>query len=292
VVRDVHSEDADQGLGMGIQVWADRPGPPRPQATISAAIIERTHTLGLGVVGADATVSSLVVRDISAPALDGIRGDGVAAIGSFETQEGASVELTGSSVERATEVGVVSFGSHLAVDSVWVHDTQPRAADGAYGAGVVFHQDVLFTGLPADGQVSRTVVEDCRAAGIVALGADLQASDVIVRNTLPMVGEFWGDGLVASSYLVEFSLQHAATMDVARATIEDSVRAGVANFGAVMTVTDSLLECNTIHLNREEIMEAPATLVNGGGNACRCQVDEECKVVSSGLEPPPGLLGG
>ena len=66
--------------------------------------------------------------------------------------------------------------------------------------------------------------------------------------------------------------------------------AGVATFGAALTLADSKLECNPIHIGLEQLLALEPTLVDAGGNGCGCEgVAVACKALSSQVEPPGAL---
>ncbi len=132
------------------------------------------------------------------------------------------------------------------------------------------------------------MVEDCQAAGFAVAGADVVASDLVVRDTTPQeANQDFGDGVVVSSYLVLIPDPKPTHLELLRGSITDNARAGVSVFGADAIIQDSLLECNAIDLAGEPVDDLSFVIDDQGGNHCRCEgVDSGCHVLSSGLAPP------
>jgi hypothetical protein len=140
--------------------------------------------------------------------------------------------------------------------------------------------------------LSRAVVEDAFTVGVAAVGADLVATDVMVRRTQAQAtANDFGDGIAASAWVpIAPGDLVDTTLDVTRATVEDNVRAGIGSFAAHVEVESSLIACNLIALDAETVEDRPASFLDRGGNVCRCGTDVvTCKVLSSKLAPPPPL---
>jgi hypothetical protein len=129
--------------------------------------------------------------------------------------------------------------------------------------------------------------------GVLVMGSDATIENTVVRDTMadPEVG--FGDGvLVVSAPWQPADLPTTAQLRNCR--VEGSARAGIASFGATVTLERVTLDCNAIHLNGEEqyaapveVISRPFSFVDQGGNACGCeQQAAECTVMSSGLQAP------
>jgi hypothetical protein len=72
--------------------------------------------------------------------------------------------------------------------------------------------------------------------------------------------------------------------------IESSERAGIANFGAVVDLAGTTLQCNGFDLAGEDYEGSPSVVHDLGGNACGCpEATGACEMVSADLDPPaPG----
>jgi hypothetical protein len=76
--------------------------------------------------------------------------------------------------------------------------------------------------------------------------------------------------------------------------IQRSARAGIASFGAPITLRRNTLDCNAIHLNGEQAyelvgfpVEQAYSFEDHGGNRCGCGAQPDtCQVLSSGLQAP------
>ena len=109
---------------------------------------------------------------------------------------------------------------------------------------------------------------------------------VTAEGTGTFIGEF-GDGVVLQRYFVGAP---PLVANVEGLVVEDVARAGLASFGADVALSNLLSSCNPIHLNGEPNFEGlPYSYAVSGENACGCEVLEECKVLSSGISPPPVL---
>ena len=64
------------------------------------------------------------------------------------------------------------------------------------------------------------------------------------------------------------------------------MRAGVANFGAEVTLGTTVLSCNAFDLGGEEHIDEPFTYDNLGNNTCGCPAVEGCTALSANLAPP------
>src|SRR4030095_7752352 len=100
----------------GIGVFAMRSQPMLTTADVSlrASVVEGNENVGVLAACAAATVDSTVVRDNEALAAD--LGGGIIA-GQCADQLPSSLTLTGSIVERNTELGVLAIGAGAIIDT-------------------------------------------------------------------------------------------------------------------------------------------------------------------------------
>src|SRR5262249_44596932 len=85
---------------------------------------------------------------------------------------------------------------------------------------------------------------------------------------------------------------HDASLQVHRTVIEGSLRAGVSNFGSSISLGDSVLDCNKIHLDSEVYDGKNASFEDLGGNACGCGgAAVPCVALTSFVEPSGALSG-
>ncbi|MEQ9324209.1 MAG: hypothetical protein RIF41_33915, partial [Polyangiaceae bacterium] len=202
--------------------------------------------------------------------------------------------------ERAVAAGVfvASAGDELGgqgravaeLSHLVVRDIAPRD-DGLYGFGV-YAQGAADLVTQSEVTVRAILIEEVFTAGLLALEAEANVLDSQVRaiataeSSREFGGEF-GDGVVLQRYFVG-APPLAALID--GLVVEGVARAGVASFGADVALSNLLSSCNPIHLNGEANFEGlPYGYTVSGDNACGCGVLEECKVLSSGISPPPLL---
>lgn len=287
VVRDTSPQASDDLFGFGVRVYGVNTGAAdRPVGSIRASLIERSHLIGLAVVGAEATIETTVVRDTEPRASDGEFGRGVSVEVSYDSGQPSRATLRGVAVARSHEVGLFVVGSEADVDAAWVVDTQPRASDASFGIGVGFSTDI-FTQQSARGTFRRSVVERGHVAGLIVAGAEVGVSDVVIRDVAPRPEGDFGDGIIASSTLVVVPGVFPTTVDVDHASVERNARAGVGSFGATITLSATALACNAVDLDGEIVQGEPFVLEDRGDNVCACDATTvPCRVLSSNFEPP------
>jgi hypothetical protein len=114
-IRDVVPSVVDKGgVGMSAQLNPNTDTPTR--ATFARSMVTRTHDVGIAVVGANADISRLLIRDTSANAL-GQFGDGL-TVQTYYTRPVSSVTLEGSVIQNSSRAAISSFGGDVAIDRV------------------------------------------------------------------------------------------------------------------------------------------------------------------------------
>ena len=72
--------------------------------------------------------------------------------------------------------------------------------------------------------------------------------------------------------------------------VADSARAGVTNFGSLVSLAGTRVRCAAVDLDGELAGSNDFEFIDGGGNSCGCPAATgSCKVVSAGLAPPDAL---
>jgi len=289
VARDILPEESTQDYGFGMQVYSAMLAPSqRPTGSIVSSLIDTVHQVGLPVVGADATIETTIVRNVAPRARDDDLGRGVSIEVSYDNMESATGTVRGLRIDTTRDIGLFVVGSQVDMDSVHVTGVRSRVNDGIFGAGIAYATEVLMTQHPSSGTASRVVVEDCQAAGFAVAGADVTATDLVVRDIGPQeANQDFGDGVVVSSYLVLIQEPKPTQLDLLRCTSADNTRAGLSVFGATATLQDSRFECNAVELAGEPVDDLPFVIDDLGGNLCTCDGEAlDCKALSSGLAPP------
>ena len=287
-VRDINAPQTIGEWGAGIRFYNNGEGATRPTGIVTSSTVDEAHRVGVELWAAEATLERVLVRR-PRKKTDGQHGFGVIAFDHDVTLEPSDLTYRGGVIDGASQGGLVISGSHALVDAVAVTNTQPTAT-GALGVAVSVIANYQ-TAASASAEMSNIVVDGTHGGGIVVGGGDLVLSDAIVRNVDKQLNvDDFGDGIGASSTIVWIPTLFPTTLDVTRVTVEGVPRAGISNFGATVTVNDSLLECNPIDLDGENLDEAPFEFASGGDNDCGCAAERhECKVLTTNLEPPFAL---
>jgi hypothetical protein len=262
------------------------------EVAIDHLLVERARRSGLSFEDTLATASDVTIRDIEIDPVETVTNG--QALNVIAWTAPTSLSLSHGLIERSVASGVfvgsngaLNGGQGVAtvdIDGLIVHDVAPRA-DGEFGFG-------LYAQVASDGTTQSTLtlrdslVERVSSAGVVLLDSVGTLNRVHIRDmyATPTNNEY-GDGVMIRRYFVGAPPLSFAATDV---VIEHAARAGISNFGADVLVSDALLSCNTIHLNGEANYEGiQFTFTFAGDTRCGCDVEQDCRVLSSGLAPPP-----
>ena len=138
------------------------------------------------------------------------------------------------------------------------------------------------TAYRANARVTASAFEGGYLGGITNIGSDLSLDGSRVTGVQAQASDgAFGDGLdvVVSST--------PATATITGSRVEGSARAGIASFGAPVSVAATALSCNMVDLDGETYRNTDAAFDDGGGNTCGCDNNViACEVLSSGLMPP------
>ncbi|MEQ9317757.1 MAG: right-handed parallel beta-helix repeat-containing protein [Polyangiaceae bacterium] len=287
-VRDVAPQMTAGEWGAGIRLFSNGEGTgAAPTGIVRRSTVDRGHRVGVELWAAEGELEQILVRD-PGPKTDGAHGFGIIAFVHDATLETSQLTIRGGRIERARQGALVISGSTATIDSLAVLDTQPTGT-GSLGVAVSVLTEWM-TGVAASAEMSQLVVDGTHAGGIVVGGGDLTVSDVVVRNVKKQVDvDDFGDGIGASSTIVWIPDVLPTTLDVTRATISGVPRAGISNFGAEVSVSDTFLDCNAIDLDGENL-DVDFVFTDAGGNDCGCGDERtECKVLTTDIEPPFGF---
>jgi hypothetical protein len=117
--------------------------------------------------------------------------------------------------------------------------------------------------------------------------ATVTVDGLVVDSVSPDgLGQF-GDGVNFSSRV------DAIAATLTNSLIANGARAGVSNFGAEVSMANSVVRCHGVDINVESFMGLEGTLVDGGSNLCGCpEATGQCKAVTSSIEAPDPLGDG
>jgi len=280
VIRETRPTAAD-ALGLGLFARAGDGALALPMSAavdIQGSVVRDNRAAALSLAGADLTARRTIVRDTQPQLADGEDGFGLLGIVQADGGFPSTAALDQVVVERAFAGGVVMQAGQLDASRLTVRDVQPNQATGAFGSGVSFQ-------LGSDGAAAGTLVDSsvqrAHGEGVFVAGSDAVVERTIVRETLPYdASAALGDGLLVSAY------DQAASLTVRGCRVEDNARAGVASFGADVAVGETMMICNAIDLNGQDI-GGTFSFVDQGGNLCRCDdADRPCQLQGAALLPP------
>jgi hypothetical protein len=280
VVRDTFPNSL-QHAGRGLDVIDIETTGQRSEVTVRGSVFERNQEIQIAAEASDLVVETTTIRNAGPLASDESMGRGISI------QDGSSrADFTlRESVEAGCLDGcVVVLGSDATFDSVVLRDAAGRLSDQTFGRGLSVQQG--DTGADRGTVTMRwSVIERARDFGMVVLGSDATVEASAVRNTLGSAADgTLGDG-VAVVQVFDLS-----TATLTESLIEHNARVGVSNFGSMVTLAESKLECNPIHLNVEECVDSSTGFFDSGGVTCGCDgAAVDCVALSTGLSPPTAL---
>ncbi len=283
-IRDVGAQPLDGAMGVGLQAQADDVTGALAFVTVEQLTVERTHYGGVSLSGAEVNVRRLLVRDIYPEPRSQAFGRGVLAFFDRSTGQGVTGALRGVRIERAVEAGLFAQGVSLTLEDAVVAGTFPRP-DGAIGRGISVQSEDATLGSSL--ALRRVWLVDNRDAGLILEGTTATLEDVTVEGTAATFSEGrFGDAI---QIITEAGLPPASAT-IVRAHIARSERAGIAAYGAEVSLSASVLECNPIDLNGQRIGARDFVFVDAGDNRCACGDEvRPCRVLSHDLEPPSPL---
>jgi len=204
-----------------------------------------------------------------------------------QNQGEASLTVRGSLVERNHDVGLFIAGSDVRLEASVVRDTLPVMLDGT---GITVH--VPCTGAPplttcnaaerASATITGSLIEQNHDIGLLVSESDASVEASVIRATSPRVLDgLFGDGMVVVGDVA------AGSATVIQSRIEDSTRAGVASFGASVSLESTRIQCAAFELAGEAFGTQAFAFDDRLNNLCGCPIaNATCKVVTAGLEPP------
>jgi len=303
VIRATQPRPSDQlgGRGLSVQLACNQTDcfpEARSSGVVRGSVVEQNYEVGLFVGSSDLTVDGTVVRTTLPQVADLRFGRGISVVpycvppGVCDPVSRPTATIVGSLVAGSTEAGVNVQGTDLYLERTVVRTTASRASDGLYGRGLVLQVGCDSVGgcdptARSQATILSSLVHGSQDVGLVVVGSDATITSSVVAATTPRTADaLFGDGFAVVSDLAPASAVLTASL------VDDSARAGVASFGAAMTMTSTAVRCAAFALSGEDLADQPFEFVDGGDNACGCpDLADTCKLVSVGLEPPaaPGL---
>jgi hypothetical protein len=178
VVRDTRPRAENNQFGRGIAfepsctVTSCDPA-SSSEAWVSRSLIEKAHDVGLFVMGSEAHIDGVVVRDIEPRASEGYYGRGI-SIGpacpspvACMSELISTAEITSTLVERTHDIGVFVPGGVATIDGVVVRDVLARTFDGNFGDGIA----LMGGDTVSNTTITRTHITKSARAGLASFGA-------------------------------------------------------------------------------------------------------------------------
>jgi hypothetical protein len=203
--------------------------------------------------------------------------------------------MLGSVVDRTHEFGVFVANADAHIEGSVVRETSPQVSDQKLGYGMSIQPTCVAqaVGVVCDDTTRSNVtllgslVERSYDIGVLVADSDAHIEASVVRLTSPRAA----DGRLGDGVIVEGGFG-PSSLNIVRARIEESARAGLSNFGAFVSLESTRIHCAAFELAGESYNDKEFTFEDRGGNQCGCpDADHACKSVSVGLEPPTPLAG-
>lgn len=283
LVRDVLPTNALSEAGAGI-VAQDTDG-ERPNVILSGSLVERAHYMGVFLIGGEIEIDRVAVTDMSPQLATGAFGRGFAVQSNHESGAPAVAVLRGCAVERSHESALFVAGATATIEGARISDVAVGSPAAPVGRGLTA-QENFADGRVSDVTLRYATIENTHEAAIFVAGGEVALVGVLTRGC-SAVDDLFGDGLAVIP-----AGPSATLVTVQSSRIEDSARAGIASFGAQVSVENSALSCNPVPLNRESFAGVPAEFMDLGGNDCGCDgQDAQCRALSTNLSPPAPIGG-
>jgi hypothetical protein len=271
LIRDIRAGSDELAIGVYVSSSLEDESPAT--VTLSDSAIERAASNGLWVSASNATVNNCAVRDLGAAAP--VIGTGILAYTS-KGKKRTSLNVTHSLVDGARMVAIWSLGSDAVIEDTTVQKTRPSTTGVATGLAADASPE------PATLVARRTIVDGSAGTGVAVFHkSTVTLEECRISNTAAVMG-IDGDGVSV--------LSKDATLTVTKTRIDHSARAGIAAFGAKVTIAGSTLTCQAFDFDSEPEDGVKASFSDGGGNTCGCpEATGGCHAATAMLQPPPPL---
>jgi hypothetical protein len=171
-------------FGHGMAIYDSGPSEAGATLTVLGTLFERNQHHGILMIGRDALLDGVVVRDtLIGPS--GIAGLGIAILDGDESGSPATASLRSTSVERSRGIGIYASGVDISIEASAVTDTEATDT-GLYGDGICLDSPA---GYPTTATITDTAVSQSARAGVLNVG-----SHAIVSRSLFLCQAFDMDG--------------------------------------------------------------------------------------------------
>jgi hypothetical protein len=210
-------------------------------ASITTSVIEANTGVGVFVQGGAVTIEATALRDHQVSS----NGTGGGVVGLFDEAflVPTEVDVTGSTVERATKVGLGVAGAVMSVTHTAVRGTA-MSASGTEGFGLSVQG---WAGAGLGGQVTavQSSFEDNHVSGVLVSGGDAVVEGIRVVGTQPASTLAHGRGMTVQESIVSGLPSKA---EVRYSQLVDNLEAGMAVTSAE-AIVDRTLVASTHAIN-------------------------------------------
>jgi hypothetical protein len=191
LVRDTFPRDSDQTRGRGIGVEGDFQTDVPATISVHGSLLEHNHETGALIALADTSLEGLLVRATLPQDSDQLFGMGIFIAGNTASGARGNASLHGVRVEQSHHVGVWIHGADAMLEGVYVGGTEPAAADGSFGDGVVITSPVEEgVAALASATMQSCHIEQNGRAGVANFGATARLeSTALSCNAFDLEGE-------------------------------------------------------------------------------------------------------
>ncbi|MBW2459278.1 MAG: hypothetical protein JRI68_32580 [Deltaproteobacteria bacterium] len=175
IVRDTEPELAGSRFGRGL---AAELNPTTDEPTIlelAGSVIERSHEVGLALIGSTATIDTTVVRDTRPRPDADLYGRGVIVQIAAETLARSQASMTHCLIEGSHESGLYVSGSDVTIEDSVIRQSQAQVDTGLFGDGAIAAAMKIFGTLhSASLRLDRCLIEDSARAAVATFGATIE----------------------------------------------------------------------------------------------------------------------
>jgi len=178
------------GIGAGILVVGEGEGRAPTTLVVKRTLIERTSTVGVGIVNSNATVEDCLVRHVIAlPTAEAEAGPAFIVDTTKKSVMRPKLSLARVVIEQTEAGGMSVAGGTATLEHVTVRDILTSSADGTLGTGI----QIIAGG---DVTIERSSVTSFGMFGLVAYGSTVSLRGVYVADGRGSVGGSGGLGLL------------------------------------------------------------------------------------------------
>ncbi|MFC1482269.1 hypothetical protein ACFL51_00530 [Myxococcota bacterium] len=163
----------------GIGLWARN-----AEISLVKAVAAANHNMGIFLIGTEAEISWVVIRDTLPQQSDGTGGYGLGAACDPDTGVCGSLRIDHALLWANHHIDLAIAGTGVEILSVVIRDTLPQQSDGTGNVGLLAACD-LDTGVCGSLRIDHALLQANHSNGIALYGTEAEISSVVVRDTQP-----------------------------------------------------------------------------------------------------------